>query len=143
MAKMVLTYTDLLDGIKPSLEELGELTYSDETPVSHILDIAENLKAIEDKAESFWKTREKFLNPFLEKDSKGNPKTKIGKNPITGEDTNEFVLTDANKLAWNTKFDKLRNTKVSIDLKKLKKKNFNGAKNLKASQLKGVWKLLE
>jgi hypothetical protein len=138
-----ITYAKILDQYKPALEILGELDYADNMPVSHLLNIAENLKMIDDKGVSFWKTREKLLDTFVEKDSEGKNKTKVGKHPQTGEPTSEFVLTEKNQLLWLEKFEELRQTKVDIELNKLDKKHFEGAKGLKVSYLRGVFDLLK
>tara|TARA_R110002020_G_scaffold443214_1_gene654423 strand:- start:182 stop:607 length:426 start_codon:yes stop_codon:yes gene_type:complete len=137
-----LSYTQLLDEIQPSLEILGDLTYGEETPISHLLNIAENLKLIEDKAKIFWTTREKLLEPYIEKDEDGKNKTEMKLNPM-GEKVAEFLLTDENKVLWMKKFEELRQTKVSINLNKLDTKHFEGAKDVKANDLKACWELLK
>lgn len=131
------TYSQLLDEIKPCLDVLGNLTYGDETPVSHHLAIAENLSMIEGKAKVFWGLREKMLDPFIEKDKDGNPK-KEQKDGVT-----EYVLTDENRIAWQEKFEELKNEQVDIKLKKLDKKHFEGVKGLKPIYLRGVWSILK
>lgn len=138
-----LSYTQLLDEVKPSLEVLADLTYGDETPISHLLNIAENLQEIDDKSRIFWSTREKLLDPFIEKDKEGKKKTELKKDPETGQDMPEFILTDKNRLIWREKFEELRQTKISVNLKMLEKKHFEGAKGLKPKDLKGCWVLLK
>ena len=132
------TYETLLDEIKPSLETLGSLSYGDKTPVSHHLKIAENLSLIEDKAKIFLDTREKLIEDYVEKDKDGNPKKQTKEGGIV-----EYVLTDENRIAWQEKFEELRQEEVEVKLNKIEKKHFEGAKELKPIYLKGIWSLLK
>jgi hypothetical protein len=131
-----ISYGKLLNEIKPSLEALGELVYGNETPISHLINIAENLELIESKSKVFWGLREKVLNSLAEKDENGDVKTKT-----KGENT-EIVISEKNKIIWHKKFQELLNEKVKIDLKKIQKKYLEGAK-VTPNQLKGCFILLE
>lgn len=138
MAKIKLTYTKLLDEVKPCLEMLSNLDYSDKTPISHLFDIAENLSKVEDKSKVFWEIREKLIEPFIEKDEDGKPKKETFEDGQTS-----FVFTDENKDLWQEKYTELRETEVEVDLKKMMKKHFEGAKELKPLYLKGIMMLLK
>ena len=133
MAKVKMTYGKLLDEVKPCLEMLNNLDYGENTPVSHLFDLADNLSAAEDRAKAFWDLREKLIEPFIEKDEDGEMKKEKDEN---GREN--FVITDENKEEWGKKFQELRETEVEIDFKKLTKKNFEGAKECKPLYLKGI-----
>lgn len=135
MAKV--SYTELLDGMKPSLEKLGNIVYKEDTPISHLLNIAENLEMIEAKSKAFWSTREKLLDGFVEKDDKGNPKEEIGENGVKS-----YVLTDENKVKWDKRFQELRNEEFEIKLHSIEKKNLQGAA-ITPRELKGIFSLLK
>ena len=133
---MTLSYSKILDDIKPSLEALGEVVYGAEVPITHLLSIVENLNLIELKSKAFWSTRDKILSSFIEKDEKGLPKTELVKENV------EFVITDKNKILWKKKYEELRNEQVEIDLKKIKQEYLAGVK-ITANQLRGCYILLE
>lgn len=130
------TYAELLDNIKPSLEALADIEYGEKTPISHILNVAENLDKIEGKAKLFLDTRKKLLDGYVEKDSKGNPKTKV----VEGRE--EYVLTNANKNKWNARFEELRNEKVELELAKINREHLEGVK-IKPNHIRGCLRLLE
>jgi hypothetical protein len=133
MAKVKMTYGQLLDEVKPCLEMLNGLDYGEQTPISHLFDLADNLSAAEDRAKAFWDLREKLIEPFIEKDKDGELKKETDEN---GREN--FVMTDENREEWGKKFVELRDTEVEIDFKKLIKKNFEGAKECKPLYLKGI-----
>tara|TARA_R110000787_G_scaffold11722_9_gene38488 strand:+ start:1085 stop:1495 length:411 start_codon:yes stop_codon:yes gene_type:complete len=132
-----VSYTKLIDEIKPSLEKLGNIVYKEDTPISHLLNIAENLERIEVNTKSFWSTREKLLEGLVEKDKDGKPKQEVGESGNA-----EYVLTNENKAKWSVKFQELRETEIEVDLHTIEKKNLEGAK-LTALDLKGCFLLLK
>jgi hypothetical protein len=136
---MKLSYEKAIDEIKPALEKISSLTYPTEVPVSHLLEIAENLEMIEGKAKVFWDTRKKILEDLAEKDENGKPKSEFN------EETKqtELVLTNENKMVFQNKLEELRDTKVDIPLKKLSKKHFNKVEKLTPLILKGILLLLK
>lgn len=142
MASITLTYKELLDEIKPSLEVLGNLEYSNDTPISHLIDIADNMREIDDAAKTFWDVRLKMLRPFVEKDENGELKTTTIKGD-DGVERMEYLITPENKIKWEFKFKELQETHVEVNLKKINKKSLNGISGIKPVHLKGIIKLLK
>ena len=141
MKKINVAYANVIDVIKPSLEELADLSYSEDTPISHILNIVENLKVVDDRLISFWDIREKILLSLVELDDNGLPK----ENEIETQEgvSKEFVLTFENRTIWNKKFKELRETELILELTELEKEHFQGAKGIKPNSLRGCLSFLK
>ena len=132
-----ITYSELLDGINPSLKEISKLSFPISTPVSHHIDIAENLNKIERVAKSFWDTRNKFLEELCDKDDKGKPVIEnIEGNP-------SYKFSNENSIIWANRLEELRNEEIEIELKKINKKYFEGVEGLRPEILKGILVILK
>lgn len=134
---MKITYADLLDGINPSLQEIAKLGFPMSVPISHHIAIAENLTEIEKAGKAFWSTREKILKELCEKDKEGEPKTEI----IDG--VSSYKFSDKNKVAWETKYNELREEEVEVKLTELEQSHFEGVEGLTPSLLKGILPILK
>jgi hypothetical protein len=141
---MKITYADLLDGINPSLQEIAKLGFPMSVPISHhiaiaetLTAIAENLTEIEKAGKAFWSTREKILKELCEKDKEGEPKTEI----IDG--VSSYKFSDKNKVAWETKYNELREEEVEVKLTELEQSHFEGVEGLTPSLLKGILPILK
>jgi hypothetical protein len=136
---MKLTYRQIIDEIKPSLEALNELSYPKNVSVEHHLALAENLDMCESKAKLFWDTRKKVLEDLADKDKEGKPVTQFNEElKMT-----ELKLSIENKSVFQEKYDELKETKVDVQLKKMSKKSFNKVEGLKPAHLRGVILLLK
>jgi len=139
MAATKITYRTLLNKTAPSLSAIAGLTYPKGVPISHHMDIAENIELINGKDKLFWETRNTILKSLAEKDKNGDAKK------IVNDETkqSEFDLTDENRLIFSEKLEELNEKEVKINLKKLKRKNFEKVEGLKPIWLAGLLDILE
>jgi len=136
--KITVTYRDLINELKPSLELVSKKQYPSTTDLDHLLNIADNLREVSDKAKLFWETREKILNDLADKDENGNAIQK------QDENGNSYLsLTDESKELFGKRLTELNDKKVKIEIKKLKKTDFKGVDNLTPSELFGLALILE
>jgi hypothetical protein len=134
-----LTYGKVVDEVMPALAELSNLKYPKSTPMSHHLDVAENLEEFEKISKRFWDLRNKTLEDLADKDKKGSPVKEI--NEDTGESS--YKLSDQSKILWGEKLNELKETEVSVNVKKLNKGNFAKVEGLRPISVKGILVLLK
>jgi len=138
MAAQKLTYSKLLDELKPTLDAVSQLKYPIKTPMSFHLAVAENIEKIETLSKTFWDVRNKILTSLSEKDEKGQPKKELNAN---GQQ--EFVLTDESRIVWVEKLQELKSQEVKVNLVELERKHFEGVEGLMPAYFVGLLPILK